>query len=127
MSSTDFSHHTITEEQVFSREPGPAVKSNVRPPRYAPLLPAFPSDSREMTPTSSPPVDPTANLKRDQDWSVKFYNNQRRKDLKVHMIFELVHKDSVRSVKFSDDGKYLATGSGDNAFVYDVRSGLRVW
>jgi hypothetical protein len=34
---------------------------------------------------SSPPFDPAPNLKREQDWSVKFHN-EGRKDLKVCMV-----------------------------------------
>jgi WD40 repeat protein len=48
-------------------------------------------------------------------------------ELKIQMASQLVLPGLVRSVKFSGDGRYLATGTRNNARIFDVKNGSAIW
>ncbi|WWC93597.1 hypothetical protein V866_000432 [Kwoniella sp. B9012] len=82
----------------------------------------------------SPPVhlsdlDPdnvSRELKKEGgDWQA-MWSSQMRKQLDVALVHTLEHETVVCCVKFSNDGKYLATGCNRTAQIYDVKSGGRV-
>jgi glucose repression regulatory protein TUP1 len=59
------------------------------------------------------------------DWFV-IYNQQVQRTLDVDLVHTLVHESVVCCVRFSHDGKYVATGCNRSAQIYDVQSGEKV-
>jgi len=50
------------------------------------------------------------------------------KELNVEMTHAISHSGSIWSVKFSQDGKYLAAGCHNGrTYIYDVQSGSLIW
>lgn len=66
-------------------------------------------------------VPPHAIKSRD-DWLV-LYNERAPRQLDVDIVHALEHVSVVCCVRFSNDGKYLATGCNRSAQIYDVQSG----
>lgn len=63
--------------------------------------------------------------KEGSDWQA-MWSSQMRKQLDVTLVHTLEHETVVCCVKFSNDGKYLATGCNRTAQIYDVKTGARV-
>ena len=59
------------------------------------------------------------------DWFVIF-NQAVPRMLDVDLVHTLVHESVVCCVRFSADGKYVATGCNRSAQIYDVTSGDKV-
>lgn len=83
---------------------------------------------------SSPPtllsdLDPdnvSRELKKEGgDW-VAVWSSQSKKMLDVSLVHTLNHETVVCCVKFSADGKFLATGCNRTAQIYDVKDGRKV-
>lgn len=67
-----------------------------------------------------------ADQKREgQDWYAVFNPNIRRV-LDIDLINTLVHDSVVCCVRFSHDGKYVATGCNRSAQIFEVSSGNQV-
>ncbi|KAM5532684.1 hypothetical protein V8D89_013653 [Ganoderma adspersum] len=49
----------------------------------------------------------------------------RQRNLDVHLMHTLLHESVVCCVRFSADGKYLATGSNRTAQIYDTKTGQK--
>lgn len=65
-------------------------------------------------------------LKRlGQDWHAVFNPNVPR-TLDVSLIHNLVHESVVCCVRFSNDGRYVATGCNRSAQIFDSRDGKKV-
>jgi len=60
--------------------------------------------------------------KPDTDWLVGYHPNAQP-NLSVDLTHNLEHNSVVCCVKFSEDGKYLATGCNRGAHIYDVDTG----
>ena len=60
--------------------------------------------------------------KDGEDW-VAFYNPREPRSLNVSLVFQVDHNDDFPWVRFSKDGLWLATGCGDDAKIFDVRTG----
>jgi len=54
------------------------------------------------------------------------WSSQSKKQLDVSLVHTLNHETVVCCVKFSNDGKYLATGCNRTAQIYDVKDGRKV-
>lgn len=59
------------------------------------------------------------------DWSAVF-NQTAPRVLDVDLLHTFEHESVVWCVKFSHDGKYLATGCNRSAFIYDVALGEKI-
>lgn len=59
------------------------------------------------------------------DWHAVF-NPQVPRTLDVQLLHNLVHESVVCCVRFSQDGKYVATGCNRSAQIFDVRDGKKV-
>jgi len=66
------------------------------------------------------------NLKKDgQDWYAVF-NPRARRVLDVDLIHNLPHQSVVCCVRFSADGRFVATGCNRSAQIFDVETGAPV-
>ncbi|KLO19298.1 WD40 repeat-like protein [Schizopora paradoxa] len=63
--------------------------------------------------------------KEGSDWSAIFNPDVKRR-LDVYLLFTWPHESVVCSVRFSTDGKFLATGSNRITHIYDVRTGAKI-
>jgi len=66
-------------------------------------------------------LPPNSKKTRD-DWFVIF-NQSVPRALDVDLVHTLPHESVVCCVRFSQDGKYVATGCNRSAQIYDVRTG----
>ncbi|KAI8063171.1 WD40-repeat-containing domain protein [Gongronella butleri] len=75
----------------------------------------------DMDPENVPP-----NMKIEgKDWFVIF-NPRTSRQLNVNLVHTLDHHSVVCCVKFSQDGRYLATGCNRTTFIYEVATGKHV-
>ena len=58
------------------------------------------------------------------DWFAVFNPNVRR-SLDVELVHNLVHESVVCCVRFSRDGRFVATGCNRSAQIFDVQTGSR--
>lgn len=101
----------------------------------------YPGTSPQMGRPSPPPqqfhnvgnvladLDPDQ-MRSDQkregnDWFAVFNPNVRR-SLDVDLVHNLLHESVVCCVRFSRDGRYVATGCNRSAQIFDVQTGLQV-
>ena len=68
---------------------------------------------------------PSASKKEGYDWLI-VYNPKVPRLINVDLLHNLDHSSVVCCVKFSCDGKFLATGSNHVAQVFEVTSGTKV-
>lgn len=61
-----------------------------------------------------------------EDWFAVF-NPKVERVLDVTLIHTLTHESVVCCVRFSADGKYLATGCNRTAQIYDTKTGVKTW
>jgi WD40 repeat protein len=67
-----------------------------------------------------------SNLKREgEDWYAVF-NPRVRRTLDVELVHNLAHQSVVCCVRFSRDGRFVATGCNRSAQIFDVESGQQV-
>ncbi|KAJ9628547.1 general transcription repressor [Taxawa tesnikishii (nom. ined.)] len=65
-------------------------------------------------------------LKREgEDWYAVF-NPRIRRNLDVHLVHNLIHTSVVCCVRFSRDGRFVATGCNRSAQIFDVESGQQI-
>lgn len=76
-------------------------------------------------PQNSPATPITAPAGSGFDWLV-VYNPKAVRTLTIDLLHTMLHDNVVCCVRFSPDGRLLATGSNRIASVYDVRTGERV-
>ncbi|RSH78482.1 general transcription repressor [Apiotrichum porosum] len=90
-------------------------------------------ESRSVAPPGSPPphlsdLDPdnvSRELKKEgSDWFA-IWSQTTKKVLDVSLVHSLVHDTVVCCVKFSHDGKWLATGCNRTAQIYDTKTGAK--
>ena len=65
------------------------------------------------------------NKKQGGDWHAIF-NAQVQRVLDVDLVHSLQHDSVVCCVRFSHDGKYVATGCNRSAQIFDVHTGEKV-
>ncbi|KLT38664.1 WD40 repeat-like protein [Cutaneotrichosporon oleaginosum] len=90
-------------------------------------------DSRSVPPQGSPtpllsdldPENVSRELKKEgSDWFA-IWSPKVKKQLDVSLVHSLGHDTVVCCVKFSNDGKYLATGCNRTAQIYDTKTGAK--
>jgi len=65
-------------------------------------------------------------LKREGDDWYAVFNPRVRRVLDVELVHNLVHPSVVCCVRFSNDGRFVATGCNRSAQIFDVESGQQV-
>ena len=119
--------------------PGPATPQQSQPvpypdPRASPQIPrpTPPGNSLYAPPrvgnelANLNPEDLPAEQKRvGSDWFAVF-NPDLPRVLDVKLLHNLLHESVVCCVRFSQDGKYVATGCNRSAQIYDVNTGQEV-
>ncbi|KIM91688.1 hypothetical protein PILCRDRAFT_57890 [Piloderma croceum F 1598] len=126
--------------------PAPGITSVSTPGLGPGLLPPPPTHG-PYPPTSSstaPPADHAGSIsgpssfpddldphtvspefkKEGSDWFAVF-NPKCKKGLDVNLTHTLMHESVVCCVRFSADGKYLATGCNRSAQIYDTKTGAK--
>lgn len=90
-----------------------------------------PPAAAEPTPTPAPenageePAEQSQALKKEgSDW-VALYNPKAQPVLDVNLVHTLMHDSVVCCVRFSPDGKFLATGCNRAANIYDSKTGAK--
>ncbi|KAI9865005.1 MAG: general transcription repressor [Vezdaea acicularis] len=68
---------------------------------------------------------PDTRKKEGNDWYAVF-NPRVQRVLDVDLVHNLSHESVVCCVRFSRDGRYVATGCNKTAQIYDVRTGSKV-
>jgi glucose repression regulatory protein TUP1 len=68
---------------------------------------------------------PNHNKKQGNDWYAIF-NPSVQRVLDVDLVHSLTHESVVCCVRFSQDGKYVATGCNRSAQIFDVHTGEKV-
>lgn len=68
---------------------------------------------------------PASQKKEGADWFALF-NPKVPRLLDVDLVHTLEHNSVVCCVRFSQDGKYVATGCNRSAQIFDVKSGSKV-
>ncbi|CAG8492194.1 14791_t:CDS:10 [Funneliformis mosseae] len=112
---------------------GPQSNKRKNNPNMGPLPPGNRPPTKQGSLSGAQPglgdMDPEtvpAQLKREGgDWFAIF-NPKVPRVLDVELIHTLDHSSVVCCVKFSADGKYLATGCNRIAQIYDVSSGQKI-
>ncbi|GAA5887385.1 hypothetical protein JCM5296_007120 [Sporobolomyces johnsonii] len=100
--------------------PSPAAP----PPPPAAATPA--KDEKPVEVTSFDPETAPKDLKKEgSDWMTMFNPNVKRV-LDVGLVHTLVHDSVVCCVRFSPDGKMLATGCNRNTTLYDTKTGAKI-
>lgn len=73
------------------------------------------------------PIDALpSNLKREGDDWYAVFNPRIRRNLDVELVHNLAHQSVVCCVRFSRDGRFVATGCNRSAQIFDVESGQQV-
>ncbi|KAF3925107.1 hypothetical protein AA313_de0210003 [Arthrobotrys entomopaga] len=99
--------------------PGPSTQTQSQPPPQAPSH--TPRTGKELDPARIP-----QNQKKEgSDWFA-YFNHRVPRVLDVDLMHTLEHNSVVCCVRFSQDGKYLATGCNRSAQIFDVQSGHKV-
>ncbi|KKP00410.1 glucose repression regulatory protein TUP1 [Trichoderma harzianum] len=148
--------NTMPQPPPSTASPGPGRRAMARPPgAVGPATPQintpvpYPGnaqspqvshptpDHARMNPRAPPPpisnalgdleVDAVAphNKKTGNDWYAIF-NPQVQRVLDVDLVHSLTHESVVCCVRFSHDGKYVATGCNKSAQIFDVQTGEKV-
>jgi glucose repression regulatory protein TUP1 len=98
----------------------PASSSQALVPSQPPsAMPSFPDDIDIHT-------IPPEYKHEGSDWFALF-NHKVKRVLDVNLVHTLMHESVVCCVRFSADGKYLATGCNRTAQIYDAKTGLKTW
>lgn len=102
----------------------PGSDMQLQPRHQGPAQGQFPNVGNVLADLN--PDDLPDSLKRTgSDWHAVFNPNVPRV-LDVQLLHNLVHESVVCCVRFSADGKYVATGCNRSAQIFDARDGRKV-
>ena len=99
----------------------PRGSPHVARPSPAPAFPAVGNNLADLDPERIP----ASQKKEGSDWFALF-NPRVPRVLDVDLVHTLDHHSVVCCVRFSQDGKYVATGCNRSAQIFDVATGHKV-
>lgn len=99
----------------------PRASPQVARPSPVPALPSVGNNLADLNPDHLPP----SQKKEGSDWFAIF-NPRVPRMLDVDLVHTLDHHSVVCCVRFSQDGKYIATGCNRSAQIFDVQTGHKV-
>ncbi|TIC35312.1 WD40 repeat-like protein [Wallemia mellicola] len=123
----------------------PQLQSATRPQSPYPIPPVQQSQQAQPQPPSSEqqqssalqPITPNQSIdfgdpeafprdfkKEGSDW-IAMYNPSIKRNIDVSLVHNLVHESVVCCVRFSADGRFLATGCNKTAQIYDTKTGAK--
>ncbi|KAK6078538.1 WD domain-containing protein [Seiridium cupressi] len=118
--------------QPMPYPPGPGASPQVHnqpTPDHRGPMPPHPGGPGPLVNNALGDLDPDRlpahSKKTRDDWFVIF-NQQVPRMLDVELVHTLAHESVVCCVRFSHDGKYVATGCNRSAQIYDVQTGEKV-
>ncbi|GAA5821467.1 hypothetical protein JCM3770_000914 [Rhodotorula araucariae] len=104
----------------------PALSAASAAPSPAPTPAHQSKDEKPVEVTNFDPDTAPKDLKKEgSDWMTMFNPNVKRV-LDVGLVHTLVHDSVVCCVRFSPDGKVLATGCNRNTTLYDTKTGAKI-
>ena len=106
--------------QVPRPTPPPGGQGH-RPPGLHPSIPNVGNTLADLDPEQIP----LSHKREGQDWFAIF-NPAIRRQLDVELVHNLPHNSVVCCVRFSGDGRLVATGCNRSAQIFDVDSGQQV-
>ncbi|KAI5803132.1 WD40-repeat-containing domain protein [Geopyxis carbonaria] len=112
-----------TPNQNQPQGPYPDPRGSPQVPRPSPV-PAIPSVGNNLA-DLDPERQPASLKKEGPDWFALF-NPRVPRLLDVDLVHTLDHHSVVCCVRFSQDGKYVATGCNRSAQIFDVATGQKV-
>ncbi|KAF1346717.1 WD40-repeat-containing domain protein [Delphinella strobiligena] len=127
---------TPQQNSVNPFPPSPAIPRPTPPPALAQqqqalAMPQYQQFQNELGGSGNQLVDLPIDalpphLKREgEDWYAVF-NPRVRRVLDVELVHNLAHQSVVCCVRFSRDGRFVATGCNRSAQIFDVESGQQV-
>ena len=110
---------------------GPPSSLSTNPPSSQALVSSQTQGPPSSTAPSFPddidiPSFPPEYKREGTDWFALF-NHKVKRVLDVNLVHTLTHESVVCCVRFSADGKYLATGCNRTAQIYDTKTGIKTW
>ena len=96
-------------------------------PRSPPSQEIVPRSGSPEFPGSLSPRSLPANLRKEgPDWFAMYNPHIPKKTLDVDLLHQFNHESVVCCVRFSKDGKFLATGCNRTAQIFDMKTGNMV-
>jgi general transcriptional corepressor TUP1 len=96
-------------------------------PRSPPSQEIVPRSGSPEFPGSLSPRSLPANLRKEgPDWFAMYNPHIPKKTLDVDLLHQFNHESVVCCVRFSKDGKFLATGCNRTAQIFDMKTGSMV-
>ncbi|KZV94355.1 WD40 repeat-like protein [Exidia glandulosa HHB12029] len=108
--------------------PAPHMYEPQAPPPSQGPPPAPQQQQQQQQPPAAFDADPenipSDYKKQGSDWLVSF-NPRVPRHLDVNLLWTFTHESVVCCVRFSADGRYLATGCNRSAQIYDIKTGQK--
>ncbi|KAH9066218.1 chromatin associated protein [Lactarius vividus] len=115
----------IVPSSVATNELPPPSSSGSVVDNTSSLAPISLSEENSFLAEPDPLTVPPEFKKGGSDWFAVF-NPKIERTLDVNLVHTLRHKSVVCCIKFSADGKYLATGSNHSTQIFDSMSGQNI-
>ncbi|KAF9528647.1 WD40-repeat-containing domain protein [Crepidotus variabilis] len=117
-SKSSSSHSSFNSQHTADLTPGHSTR-NLPPLHLHPNPPSTPRPALDLHNV------PAECVKEGPDWYALF-SPQIKRTLDVHLLHTLHHTGVVCSIRFSSDGKFVATGSNRIAQIFDVQTGATI-